>query len=446
MYNSRNIDDLRSDVAANCRVWLELCREAGLQVLITGTVRDEEYQQQCYRNGTSKSPRPAFHAQGVGLAFDFCRNIKGHEYDDLEFFRRAGELGELVGFEWGGRWTSFVDRPHLQWSGPNHELTSKDIWAGKRPPTMPLYKESDTVSDTHWADAAYQYLHDKTGMTLDTRDWDNPITRGEAIAMIAKAHGYVPETTEPEAPVKQSTAYWRNGLHIREYPFGTFGLRWWDKSKRTTAIKNYCNANYFIGTKIGGQYVTEPAANLVADIDLSQYSNATIKEYLAAKMAGGKIRYGCQSTWDTKFKDRLVSTLIVTDNGVSIQRCNTPPTDAVYAVSGMPIMRDGADVSWQNDVLPEGWGTDPVYATLHICLGIDASGTIYRIAGRTKTSNCIQSSELYKAIQALGLGITDALMLDGGGSGIVDEGGTNILVEDGTADSDKNRQINCIIW
>ena len=146
MYNSRNIDDLRSDVAANCRVWLELCRAAGLQVLITGTVRDEEYQQQCYRNGTSKSPRPAFHAQGVGLAFDFCRNIKGHEYDDLEFFRRAGELGEKIGFEWGGRWTSFPDRPHLQWSGPNQELTSKDIWAGKRPPAMPLYQKEDVMT------------------------------------------------------------------------------------------------------------------------------------------------------------------------------------------------------------------------------------------------------------------------------------------------------------
>ena len=143
MYNSRNIDDLRSDVAANCRVWLELCREEGLQVLITGTVRDEEYQQQCYRNGTSKSPRPAFHAQGVGLAFDFCRNIKGHEYDDLEFFRRAGEIGEKIGFEWGGRWTSFPDRPHLQWSDGG-KYTSSMIRAGDYPPAMPPYREEDT--------------------------------------------------------------------------------------------------------------------------------------------------------------------------------------------------------------------------------------------------------------------------------------------------------------
>ena len=32
MLNSRDIDDLRADVAANCRVWMQLCRDAGLAV------------------------------------------------------------------------------------------------------------------------------------------------------------------------------------------------------------------------------------------------------------------------------------------------------------------------------------------------------------------------------------------------------------------------------
>ena len=35
MLNSRDIDRLRPDVAANCRAWLELCRAAGLLVLVT---------------------------------------------------------------------------------------------------------------------------------------------------------------------------------------------------------------------------------------------------------------------------------------------------------------------------------------------------------------------------------------------------------------------------
>ena len=139
MYNSRKIEDLRPDVAANCRIWQALCREAGLNVLVTGTVRDAAYQMQCYRNGTSKAQKPAFHAQGIGLAFDFCKNVKGQEYADLDFFRRAGEIGEKIGFEWGGRWRSFPDRPHLQWS-QGGRYTSGMLLAGKRPPQMPLYQ------------------------------------------------------------------------------------------------------------------------------------------------------------------------------------------------------------------------------------------------------------------------------------------------------------------
>ena len=93
MLNSRDIDRLRPDVAANCRAWLELCRAAGLLVLVTGTVRDEEYQQYCFENGTAATPVPSFHGEQAGLAFDFCQNIKGQEYSDSTFFQRAGELG-----------------------------------------------------------------------------------------------------------------------------------------------------------------------------------------------------------------------------------------------------------------------------------------------------------------------------------------------------------------
>lgn len=75
MLNSRDIDRLRPDVAANCRAWLELCRAAGLLVLVTGTVRDEEYQQYCFENGTAATPVPSFHGEQAGLAFDFCQNM-----------------------------------------------------------------------------------------------------------------------------------------------------------------------------------------------------------------------------------------------------------------------------------------------------------------------------------------------------------------------------------
>ena len=151
MLNSRDIDALRPDVAANCHVWLELCKAAGLAVLVTGTVRDEEYQRYCYEQGTAATPVPSFHGEKAGLAFDFCQNIKGKEYSDPAFFQKSGELGELVGFEWGGRWTSFPDRPHLQWSDGG-KYTSSMIRSGKYPPTMPLYQaeQEDDMQIYHW--------------------------------------------------------------------------------------------------------------------------------------------------------------------------------------------------------------------------------------------------------------------------------------------------------
>lgn len=139
MMNSRNIDDLRPDVAANCRVWQQLCKEAGLAVLVTGTVRDEEYQMYCYNNGTSKAKVPSFHSVKAGLAFDFCKNVKGHEYDDLAFFSKAAAIAKQMGFDWGGDWKSFPDRPHIQWSDGG-KYTSSMIRAGKYPPLMPLYQ------------------------------------------------------------------------------------------------------------------------------------------------------------------------------------------------------------------------------------------------------------------------------------------------------------------
>lgn len=55
MFSSRDIDALRSDVAANCRKLIELAAEQGYDVLVTDTVRDAEFQMKCYNNGTSKA-------------------------------------------------------------------------------------------------------------------------------------------------------------------------------------------------------------------------------------------------------------------------------------------------------------------------------------------------------------------------------------------------------
>ena len=145
MLNSRDVALLRDDVEQNCRKWLERCKAVGLNVLVTNTVRDKEYQEYLYAQGRTRpgsivtnGRTPTFHADTAGLAFDFCKNVKGHEYDDTAFFQKAGAVAKEMGFSWGGDWKSFVDMPHIQWDNGG-AWTSAMILAGKLPPVMPLW-------------------------------------------------------------------------------------------------------------------------------------------------------------------------------------------------------------------------------------------------------------------------------------------------------------------
>ena len=211
MLNSRDIDLLRPDVAANCHLWVERCRAAGLNVLVTNTVRDREYQAYLYEQGRTRpggivtnSPVPTFHADTSGLAFDFCKNVKGHEYDDRDFFREAAAIAKEMGFSWGGDWRSFKDLPHIQWDD-GRRYTDSDIKAGRYPPEMPLWEE--TMSEQQFyemflqAMATYtKKLESKEVSAWAKEDWERaveaglfdgsmpqaPLTREQAAAIIAR--------------------------------------------------------------------------------------------------------------------------------------------------------------------------------------------------------------------------------------------------------------------
>ena len=190
MLNSRDISLLRPDVEANCRKWLERCKAAGLNVLITNTVRDKEYQEYLYAQGRTRpgsivtnGRTPTFHADTAGLAFDFCKNVNGHEYDDTEFFKKAARIAKEMGFSWGGDWKSFPDMPHIQWDNQG-AWTSSMILAGKLPPKMPLWgaesedKEENevrynTVQECpEWARKTIQKLVDKGLLSGDGKGLD----------------------------------------------------------------------------------------------------------------------------------------------------------------------------------------------------------------------------------------------------------------------------------
>lgn len=97
------------------------CKRAGLNVLVTETYRTEGEQIALYAKGRTEPGNIVTNAKYPksphcwGVAFDFCRNVRGREYDDSDgFFKKCGEIGKSLGLAWGGDFKSFVDKPHLE--------------------------------------------------------------------------------------------------------------------------------------------------------------------------------------------------------------------------------------------------------------------------------------------------------------------------------------------
>ena len=118
---SRDLSLLHPKLRAIIPKIIEECAAQGLPVLVTDGMRTEDEQNALYAKGrtapgsivTNVLYPDSMHNWGV--AFDFCRNVKGREYDDTDnFFFRVAYIAKSFGLDWGGDWTSFRDKPHLQ--------------------------------------------------------------------------------------------------------------------------------------------------------------------------------------------------------------------------------------------------------------------------------------------------------------------------------------------
>ena len=94
-----------------------------MPVLITQTFRTKQEQDDIYAQGRTKpgsivtNVKYPNSAHCWGVAFDFCRNVKGKEWDNSDkFFNKVGAIGKSLGLTWGGDWKGFVDLPHLEMS------------------------------------------------------------------------------------------------------------------------------------------------------------------------------------------------------------------------------------------------------------------------------------------------------------------------------------------
>ena len=111
---SRDISLCHPELQKKAAQLVEKCRQQGLIIKITDCLRDAAEQADCVRRGTSSMKYPNSH-HNWGTAFDFCRNDGKGAYNDTDgFFTKVGKIGQSLGLEWGGAWTSPVDKPHFQ--------------------------------------------------------------------------------------------------------------------------------------------------------------------------------------------------------------------------------------------------------------------------------------------------------------------------------------------
>lgn len=137
MTNSRKLDDLLPIVATKARALLSAAKRDGIELLVTSTYRDAECQDALYAQGRTTPGKRVTNAKGgqswhqYRVAFDIVPLVAGKAiWDDRRIWTRIGELGESVGLEWAGRWKSFPESPHFQFTGG---LTMAQLKQGKQP-------------------------------------------------------------------------------------------------------------------------------------------------------------------------------------------------------------------------------------------------------------------------------------------------------------------------
>lgn len=135
MINSRNIEHLTPTVRTMAVNLIKACDLDGIDIIITSTYRDFESQLALYNQGrctpgrivTNAKPGHSYH--NWRCAFDVVPIINGKAiWNDDTLWNRIGKIGEECGLEWAGRWKTFKEKVHFQYT---NGLKIADLLAGK---------------------------------------------------------------------------------------------------------------------------------------------------------------------------------------------------------------------------------------------------------------------------------------------------------------------------
>lgn len=203
------------------------------------------------------------------------------------------------------------------------------------------------------------------------------------------------------------TVYSLNDVHAQVILPSAFSISVEDKPKNSITETNFANAGYFA---LLGSGKTLPIGNLV------------INGYVETSADN-------QPSWLNTAKHELSTITIDWNNKPHfVKKGGFKEGEVKYAISGIPIIRNGYKVSIEN-IKKEGYFGNELYNTWHGFLGVRGEKLVY-ISAKVNFNLMPYLLEIF--------GISDGIKLDGGGSFILKS-------DDWVKQTSENRRINNII-
>ncbi|WP_209548122.1 MULTISPECIES: M15 family metallopeptidase [unclassified Exiguobacterium] len=153
-YDKRNraaLAELAPNTKAAALKWYDYLVKNGIEVLIYDARRTQAEQQANVNSGASQTMY-SYHLVGQALDFVPATAKGGVEWDGYgrTDIKKAVVEAKRLGFTWGGDWSSFVDKPHLQFNykgyGSDKVLASSTpISKPAKPATKPTQGDGKAI-------------------------------------------------------------------------------------------------------------------------------------------------------------------------------------------------------------------------------------------------------------------------------------------------------------
>lgn len=159
----RDLAELTSTAQQACRLLFQECYKAGIRnIFITETYRSQERQNYLYAQGRTRPGQIVTWTLNSNhksrLAWDIAVGPPQSLYD-VTTLNRVGAIAKKIGIEWGGTWTSAIDRPHFEvkanWKMPKGFVLGKVVVPSNSKMQVQLIvedkpKEEVKVANTNW--------------------------------------------------------------------------------------------------------------------------------------------------------------------------------------------------------------------------------------------------------------------------------------------------------